>query len=1386
MKRHLTLLLVLMLICVGVRAEIANGTYYIQSASGTFIEAGTTGSSNPGARFRTGSRTAFRIEAVAGGYTIQNASNGNYLLYSTANNWNTMMSANSNEASYGAVWTIAENGGKYVISRKYNGSTYYLGNGNTNNGTGVFSGETSPVSYSLVVPEDPSAIPTGITLYLIDGETSLALMQKDSYTSDTKAQFQEEGSPLTFAAVSSVENGYTIALNGTGKYLSCNHNGSTGWNAVSSATPYTWIIEPVADGWTIKASTKGSGAGLYLGNANGSSVGAGIYSNQTSAFIWNVFTQEEYENHLALLVKTYTIYVAGLNDKGGVKYNGIDYYHGENFVVSGSITTGVLAPIEVAGYQAEVTMDGTEIMVTYIANQKAENPQAVSDLLNRIGGAGTAARFVTRLDEGLFQNGKDFFRITSAEGKPCIEGSSLSAITSGIGWYLNHYAHVNLSWNMLTTDLSGVELPLPASEETHTCDAGYRYYLNYCTFGYSMTSWTWDRWQKEIDWMALHGINMPLQIVGLEEVWRQTLVADGYTNDAAKAFAAGPAFIAWWGMNNLQGWGGTSDDAWFARQAKLGKDICDRMRELGMQPVLPGFSGMVPAGYAGAASQGNWCGTQRPYILDPTNEKFATLAVKYYEKLNAVLGASKYYSMDPFHEGGSISSGKYSEAYTSIYEAMNTNCGSNTKWVIQQWQWSGNQKLSLNAVPAGRLIVLDLFSDGTPAFDSYNGYAPQEAVFCTIPNFGGRSGFMGRLDNMTSNYFTFKGKYNSIKGIGAAPEAIESVPVVYDLLFELPWMDAVPDVKNWVADYATNRYGVENANTKDAWENIRQSAMAFGADAIQGPIEDVWAARPNLDANPASSWGKTISAASGIYTTAKREKLISAVYSLVGESDNLSGSNYQYDLIEAGSQVMADYAYDLLLGIKAAKTAGNTTLFNQRKEAFLNLILGMDGFKGTHQMFRLGNWTQMARDAADEVTGATDVTRDWYELNNARTLITTWGDKSQSEGGGLRDYSYRSWQGLLKDYYYPRWEYYFNHDCTAPASGWFYSEWNWAHELEGEWGASAKGTKVKDNRTYYSATPEGNTVEEAEKLLQKYILPIKTADGNAYAYRVLTNNFSSRLTIVAEAGDEIVMPVDGNTDTTDGIVTASLKVDGADIDGFVLPKDMAKGEHNAEYILSDGTVVKFKINIGNQPIEDKCFAHGDGAQHSFKVADVAPGVGSLKSTGTWEIDIEAEVNDTQSFNQWGSTLIANGTDPFNNYAFQIYMSKNSDIKVNAAATSVSVKENFSVKLKYDGTNLYVNIVGKDANGNPAEYGANNSKFITKHIADITDLCYALPEGIEIKTLTITADYEEDPDGVNDASAEAVGKMTCYDLSGRKVAQPVKGQIYIINNKKVEY
>ncbi len=803
--------------------------------------------------------------------------------------------------------------------------------------------------------------------------------------------------------------------------------------------------------------------------------------------------------------------------------------------------------------------------------EQTKNPAALTGLLNRIGQEGAAERFVTVVDDALSTGGKETFVITSEGGKPCIKGSTVLAAATGINWYLNHYANINLAWNNLTTDLTTATLPVPGGEETHTCSADYRYYLNYCTFSYSMSTWTWERWQQEIDWMALHGINMPLQIIGLDVLWRNLLVEDlGYTKDEANKFIAGPCFQAWWGMNNLEGWGGPNPDWWYERQEQLCKQVLSRQRELGMQPVLPGYSGMVPSditaktGYK-ANNQGGWCGFVRPYILDPNSEAFATVSAQYYEQLEKLMGTSKYYSMDPFHEGANTSGIDVASAYKKIGNAM-TKAKADAQWVIQFWQWNGDQYNVLSQVEKGKLIVLDLYSDAHTHFGDYRGH---DAVYCILPNFGGRTGFFGRLSKVMKEYFNEKSRHANVKGIGATPEAIEQVPILYDALFELPWRTSAPDPAKWTKEYATARYGTENANAIEAWEKLRTSSLDCPT-ALQGPMEAVLCARPSLNVGAVSSWGGT-----EIFYDA--QEVARAAHLLL--EAKLSGENYSYDLTDISRQALTDYGYYLLKAINAANNAGDKEAYRLRRDKYLQLILDLDELLNTNANFMLGRWTQMARGIADEVAGTTEADKDWLELYNARTIISTWGDRVNSENGGLRDYSYREWGGMMKDYYYPRWKKFFdNRETGTPNPDWFTVERAWA---------------LNANLSY-SDQPTGNTAEVAGRLFAKYFVDFANNGTHYYIYRGFANDLASQVSAQAYRGESFTCPIAslpadvtarlGIDTNNDGMIADTEKFDGITV---TIPATSATGKVKAILELADGTSVAFSLALADHITEPR-------------------------------------------------------------------------------------------------------------------------------------------------------------------------------------------------------
>lgn len=871
----------------------------------------------------------------------------------------------------------------------------------------------------------------------------------------------------------------------------------------------------------------------------------------------------------------------------------------------------------------------------HTAHAADTNPEAITSLLDRIGGTGTADRFVTTVDTSLNTSGKDVFIITSQDGKPCIKGSSVLAVTTGINWYLNHTAHVNLTWNNLTTDLSSVTLPTPSDEEKHVCQADYRYYLNYCTFSYSMSTWTWERWQQEIDWMALHGINMPLQIVGLDVVWKNLLTKDlGYTSDEANDFIAGPCFQAWWGMNNLQGWGGPNPDWWYTRQESLAKKILERERELGMQPVLPGYAGMVPSDIASkgytANSQGNWCYFVRPYILDPNSTAFADISEKYYQRLEELMGTSEYYSMDPFHEGANTDGIDVASAYSKIATAM-TNANSDAKWVIQFWQWSSAQYNVLSQVSKGKLIVLDLFSDAHTHFDEYNNH---NAIYCMLPNFGGRTGLFGRLTTVMTDYYSQKNAHSNLKGIGATPEAIEQVPVLYDALFELPWRSTKPDPQTWLADYATSRYGTENAEAQAAWEIIRNSALNCET-SLQGPHEAVLCARPALQVGSVSSWGGT-----DIFYDA--QDVASAAWLLLSAKESLSGENYSYDLTDFTRQALTDYGYYLLKAINSSHASGDETAYAQRCDTFLQLILDLDKLLSTNKNFMLGRWTQMARAIADEASGTDSSDREWLELDNARTLITTWGGREQSESGGLRDYSYREWGGMMKDFYYPRWKIFFeNLDNGSSQPDWFDSDWAWAHNAS----------------LSYSDQPAGNTAEVAEELSGKYFLRLTLPDGGYHhIYRHFDTDARSSVSLTALRGETFTCPVATLPDGVTATIGADLNNDGQISDdettqglSINIPATAVTGKVTARLTLSDGTEFSFTLiqkDIVTTP-RTVSVVTADSGQGSASIE----GASGTSVTGTDDVTIKATANAGYDFLNWtdGQGNVVSTDNPYTYY-----------------------------------------------------------------------------------------------------------------------------------------
>lgn len=616
----------------------------------------------------------------------------------------------------------------------------------------------------------------------------------------------------------------------------------------------------------------------------------------------------------------------------------------------------------------------------------------------------------------------DFFELDQKGDKVVIRGNNPVSIATGLNWYLKYYAGIQLSWNGMKASLPD-KLPAVTQKERHETHMTYRYDFNYCTHSYTMAFWDWQRWEEEIDWMALHGINLPLAIVGTDVVWHNVLQKLGYTPTEINDFIAGPAFQGWWLMNNLEGWGGPNPDSWYKQREELQKKILKRMREYGIHPVLPGYSGMVPHDAKehlglNVSDPGLWCGYRRPAFLQPTDPRFAEIADLYYKEMTRLYGQADFYSMDPFHEGGNVQGVDMNAAGQAIWKAMKKT-NPKAAWVIQAWQ-SNPRPAMIENLPAGDLIVLDLFSEsrpqwGDPASTWYRkeGFGKHDWLYCMLLNYGGNVGLHGKMKQVIDAFYKAKESPfgTTLKGVGMTMEGTENNPVMYELLCELPWRPALFDKDQWIKDYTYARYGQTDATVQAAWQILSNSIYHCPPENTQqGTHESIFCARPGIDVYEVSSWSE-------MKPYYDPKEVIRAAGMMVSVADRFKGNNnFEYDLVDITRQAVAEkgrLVYDVL---NAAHKAGAKALFAAASERFLQLILLQDRLLATRPEFKVGRWIERARHL-----GNTEEEKNLYEWN-ARVQITTWGHRIAADKGGLHDYAHKEWNGLLRDFYYLRWK----------------------------------------------------------------------------------------------------------------------------------------------------------------------------------------------------------------------------------------------------------------------------------------------------------------------------------------------------------------------------
>jgi alpha-N-acetylglucosaminidase len=607
------------------------------------------------------------------------------------------------------------------------------------------------------------------------------------------------------------------------------------------------------------------------------------------------------------------------------------------------------------------------------------------------------------------------FEVNAARGKVTVKGSSTIAMTRGAYEYLKNACNVQYTWSTgkITPPASFPDYSIPRTVAPYK----HRLYYNVCAYGYTTAFWKWEEWQRELDWMALHGINMPVAMAGQEAIWQKIFKEMGMTDKEIKEYFNGPAFLPWQRMGNVNSHDGPLPQSYIDGAAELQKQLVQRMMQLGMNPVVPAFSGFVPKAYKRlypdaklleVKGWANFPDSNQTYILPPGSSDFTNIGRRFIQEYQNAYGQVHYYLADLFNENEvpvseSRRHTELAEYGKSVYNAINSADPQGT-WVMQGWLFYNSQnfwdsesvKSFLSLVPNDRMLIIDLANEMFHGWEKHNGFFGKPWMYSIIHNFGGNSQMIGNLPLYATDIASMLAnpKRGNLTGFGISPEGVQNNEVVYELLTDLSWSSKPIDIKLWLKNYTKQRYGKEDDKLFYAWLELLESVYSV-PNAF---VSNVYQSRPRI--HPSSNM-------------IDHPSFDRAVSQFIASANSYMGNPlFKHDLVQLVVQFAGNKVDGLIKRGLELSHAGDTATMMQVFGKVREIMLMMDGLMYTLPEQRLETWIDNARS-----WGKHSAESNYYEAD-AKRQVTVWINSSNPT---LFEYANKVWSGLIRDYYMPRW-----------------------------------------------------------------------------------------------------------------------------------------------------------------------------------------------------------------------------------------------------------------------------------------------------------------------------------------------------------------------------
>ena len=600
----------------------------------------------------------------------------------------------------------------------------------------------------------------------------------------------------------------------------------------------------------------------------------------------------------------------------------------------------------------------------------------------------------------------------------------------------------------------GSPLPAPAGGPiTLRRAVPYTYYMNVVQNSYSNVWWDAARWQAEVDWMMVHGVNIALAYGGQEALWRQAYESFGVTAAQLDEFFNGPAYLSWSRGQGQAGVGGPLPSFWFEQQLALNKGLVAAMVAAGIVPVLPAFQGNVPLAMRQLFPAANISSLGWLDVFDPLFDKIADAYMPLLRAAYDYPNGTLFYEADglfssgtppwagPQREGGGSHGGpppplpgapppppdpaaaaRSAAAFTSF-----ARHDDGAVWVYQSWIWRGFSSAKdwaygrgwVTGAPPGRLLFLDQTAERVPIWSLFGNWSfdGQPFAWLSMNNMGGNEGLVGALEWVRDGIAAARaGSGGALAAVGLDPEGINTMPAYWLYVLDRTWeatggAAGREDPADALGDFGVRRCGREGAALRGAWEALGATVFSPSTQSnTEHHLKYCGTALPLASAG--NGWNAPMKRP-GFAAAA-----LAAAWKGLLEAAPGCAPAAAFDLVDVVREYLTSFpcvaAHDALLAAK------DVPALEAAMGALRGVLTDLDAVLGSMRGFLFGEWLADAEavGAAGGASGEELALLAW----NARAQVTTWFPSPPSPDNHLYDYANKMWSGLAKDYYLQRYE----------------------------------------------------------------------------------------------------------------------------------------------------------------------------------------------------------------------------------------------------------------------------------------------------------------------------------------------------------------------------